>query len=313
MAIKVWRGLSLAWLLGLSAAYFWPGDALYAITIWPPFVWAGPAFLGALVGIRKSRTRAQLLLLAAWLFFWIGFGEERKWVGHTLYEPYSSEALRVVSLNCAGGTIEAAEEAFTHNPRILLLQESPGRKELEALVAKEFGEDSSLLAGPDASIAVQGKLEPIELPKGTSNFVAAIAKLPDLEPILVVSLRLQPPVFRLDYWNPDCWRAYAENRRQRRQELKDIGAFLGEHRSKVKWAIIGGDFNNPPDKGVYRPLSSWLKPATQDSGYTAVNEFPLARIDQIWSNVPSFFSIARKTQHSDHRVVVWQFFPEPMR
>lgn len=312
-AILIWRCLSFACLIFISAAYFWPSDALYAITIWPPFVWAGLAFVGALIGIRKNRTRSQLLLLTAWLFFWIGFGEERKWFQHSLFEPYSSEALRVVSLNCAGGTIEAAEEAFTHQPDILLLQESPSQKELGALVAREFGEEGSLVAGPDASILVRGKLEAIELPRGTNNFVAAIAELPDLEPLLVVSLRLQPPVFRLDYWNPDCWRAYAENRRQRRQELSDIIDFLGQHRTEVKWVIIGGDFNNTPDKGVYSPLSNWLDPVSEDSGYTAINEFPMARIDQIWSNVSSFFSVAHKTRMSDHRLVVWQFSAESMR
>lgn len=299
--ITIWRCLSLTWLLFLSAAYFWPTDALYAITIWPPFVWAGLAFVLSLAGFRRHRTRAQWLLLFAWFSFWTGFGEEKLWIPSRAFEFYDSESHKFVTLNCAGGSVEAAQEALDRNPAILLLQESPSRKELEKLADSGY----SLISGPDASIMVDGKgrLDAIELPRGTSNFVAGVARLYNQEPILVVSLRLQPPIFRLDYWSPDCWQAYTENRERRRAEFAEIMRFIKPHAEKVKWVVIGGDFNTPPDSGTFAPLSGWLTDASRDSGYTATNEFPMARIDQIWTNIYCFSSRAYQTKNSDHRLV----------
>lgn len=306
-AIQIWRCLSLASLLFLSAAYFWPTDVLYAITIWPPFVWTGLAFVLTLAGLRRHPSLAQMFLLAGWMAFWIGFGEERLWLPIRIFAPSASEAKSVVSLNCAGGLVEAAAEAFKGRPSVILLQESPSSKELDKLAKAELGPDASLMSGPDASIIVVGSLHPIPLPRGTNNFAAGIAKLNGIEPILVVSLRLQPPIFRLDYWSPECWRAYADNRANRVQELAVIIRFLKSQKLDYRWVIIGGDFNTPPDKVVFAELGEWLKPVTANSGYTATNEFPMARIDQIWSNLPGFYSIAEQTQNSDHRKVTWRF------
>jgi endonuclease/exonuclease/phosphatase (EEP) superfamily protein YafD len=71
--------------------------------------------------------------------------------------------------------------------------------------------------------------------------------------------------------------------------------------------IIGGDFNTPPDRGTFAPLAEFADQASVDSGYTAINEFPMARIDQVWSRgIRSVRSRAIRTVNSDHRKVeVW--------
>jgi hypothetical protein len=140
---------------------------------------------------------------------------------------------------------------------------------------------------------------------GNSNFTVALVETDSLGSFLAVSLRLQPPVFRMDYWKPDCWRAYAEDRRRRRQELAEVAEYVKDLApTKV---ILGGDFNSPPDRGTFAPLRGWIQSASDDSGYTAVNEFPMARIDQIWSRgFRPVLSRAEQTMHSDHRLVrVW--------
>lgn len=302
--ITVWRCLSLVWLLFLSAAYFWPTDNLYAITIWPPFVWAGLAFVLSMAGLRIHRSRAQLVLLAGWIAFWILFGEERKWIPARLISP-QPHAFEVISLNCAGGSIDAAREGLATRPKIALLQESPSSKELEKLVKDIYGDSGKVIAGPDASIVIDGSLTPINLNFRQNNFIAALAEPTGLPPVLIVSLRLQPPIFRLDYGNPDCWKSYAENRRLRREEFIEITEYLKD--LAPERVIIGGDFNTPPDTGVFKPFDGWVSPASSNSGYTAVNEVPMARIDQVWTKgFSAQTSRAERTTHSDHRVVrVW--------
>ncbi|MBC8063864.1 MAG: hypothetical protein H7Y17_03475, partial [Chlorobia bacterium] len=153
--LLVWRCLSLAWVLFLSVVYFWPSDILYAVTIWPPFVWAGLGVLLALVGIRRHRSKPQIYLIAAWIVFWLGFGDEKRWLIDRVGSVPEAH-LVVVSLNCAGGSIEAAAEAFKVNPDIILFQESPSEKELRKLAEKYFGKDYGIVAGVDASIIVKG-------------------------------------------------------------------------------------------------------------------------------------------------------------
>jgi endonuclease/exonuclease/phosphatase (EEP) superfamily protein YafD len=151
-----------------------------------------------------------------------------------------------------------------------------------------------------------GRLQPLQVPKRASNFVAAIVTLPNREPFSVVSLRLQPPVFSLEYWNPACWREYANNRSSRRQELAEVADWINRQAGSMS-VIVGGDYNSPPDKRLFSLLGSDMRDATFDSGYTAVNEFPLARIDQIW--VKGFTpkgSRAVLSHNSDHqKVFLW--------
>jgi len=302
--MRYWRLAILGFLACATAAYAWPSDALYAFTIWPPFVWAGIGALLSLPGILKHRTLPQILLISAWLVFWLVFGEERIWMPSRLFSPPTGAA-RVVSMNCSGGSVDAAREALTGTPEIALLQESPSRSELESIVRNLYGPSGAVVSGPDASIVVKGKFVNLNLNFGNTNFLVALVETEKLGSLLVVSLRLTPPVFRLDYWNPECWRAYAENRRIRREELREVVEYVKD--LSPDRLIIGGDFNTPPDRGTFAPLSQFADQASADSGYTAINEFPLARIDQVWSRgIPAARSRASRTVHSDHRKVeVW--------
>lgn len=298
--IQIWRCLSLAWLLFLSVAYYWPSDALYAITIWPPFVWAGLAFVLSFAGLRRHRSRSQIFLLVSWIVFWIGFGEEKHFALNRI-SVVKEVQWKVITLNCAGGSFEAAEEAFELTPDILFLQESPSRPELEKLAARYYKTGYQVLWGVDASIIVKaGSLRSIVEDMAHTT---AVYQTQDGESVILCSLRLSPPVFRLDYWNPDCWRAYAVNRELHRKELADINYSVWSQTDTFD-VIVAGDFNWTPDSEMRKILLD-LSPISNGSGYTAVNEFPLARIDQIWAS--SRFrakSKAIRTKNSDHRMVV---------
>jgi len=74
--------------------------------------------------------------------------------------------------------------------------------------------------------------------------------------------------------------------------------------------IVGGDFNAPAGDRLFRVLRPRLRDSSPERplglSNTIVNEFPFARIDQVWIG-PSFRAhavLARKTEHSDHRLVV---------
>ena len=305
--MKVWTlAQAIAW-CGLVLAYLLPTDALYALTIWPPFVWAVAGSLLALTVIR-SRKRFAVAMMAAWLGFFLAFGDEKNWVMNRV-SPVSDPDLVVITLNCAGGSSQAAEEAFALAPDILLLQESPSEPALRKLAQKHFGSDYQIAMGVDASIVVRtGQLTAIE--QGLTHTLA-IFQTESGDPILLGSLRLSPPVFRLDYWNPECWKDYAANRAIHRRELQEI-ATLAFEQTQTQSMIIGGDFNWTPERGLNGILAPMLRPASKGSGYTAINSFPLARIDQVWSSLDfAASSEAFTTKESDHRMVVAKLKLQP--
>jgi hypothetical protein len=291
-------------LVVLVAVYLGSPDALAAITIWPFWV---PASLPALILVLfrlKSRWRLRLTLLLLWLVAWAVFGDEPMAIARGLIGAPSGTT-RVVSLNCAG-TKEAVLEVIDLNPDIVLIQESVGRDALEKLRAK-LGADWTMVVGIDASILARGELKPVGEPPYPPNHTSAW-----LGDTLIVSHRLAPPVFRMDYWNPACWTAYAENKRRRRAEFAKLVEVVSRTAADAP-LIIGGDFNTPPDHTITEPLSKFASDAFAGAGRgwgaTGINWVPMVRIDQIWAsqNYSPVNAFARKTKHSDHRMAVADF------
>jgi vancomycin resistance protein VanJ len=74
--------------------------------------------------------------------------------------------------------------------------------------------------------------------------------------------------------------------------------------------IVGGDFNAPAGDRIYRALPPRLRSTFRDGGKgwgnTVLNDFPIARIDQIWASdhFRTATVVARKTVNSDHRMVI---------
>ena len=94
-----------------------------------------------------------------------------------------------------------------YRPDIVLLQESPGRVELQSLADALFGAKAAVVTGPDASMIVRGRVVLADLtPEQRSYFVQARVVLESGLEVEVFSLRLVPAVFRLDLWPPECWR-----------------------------------------------------------------------------------------------------------
>lgn len=298
--------------LTLTVCYLFKPDFLAALTIWPFWVPATLGFLPLTFRLKKDRLRLRRGVLAIWIIAWVAIGDEPAALGRMLFVRGQPHTLRVVSLNCAGGSIDAARESLAYQPDVVLLQETPSRKELETLAA-ELGLGWHLVVGPDASVLAHGRLRPVELPRGTGDFIAVWAEIPTaLEPVLIVSLRLQPPVFRLDYWSPDCWITLARNKSDRRKELAEIANWVAST-AGASPVVLGGDFNTPPDHTVTRSLDGVCTDSFRRAGVawggTAVNEFPMVRIDQVWtsSDFIPVKVVSMATKHSDHRMVVADF------
>lgn len=306
--VAAWLSVLLA--AALSAIYGLAPDSFYALTVWPAWVWLPAALVTTLMAFRRSKLHG-VIPLGVWIAFTAVFVDEAGPLFRSvLPSPQAPPgAISVVSLNCAAGSGAALVEAISRPDTLVLIQESPYPGLVRQLAGTVWGEKGwDVVTGPDASIFASGKLEALALPKGTSNFVAARwIRDGQAQPLYVVSLRLSPPVLRFDYWNPECWAAYARDKRMRTRELAEIVAYLRRLPEGAP-VIVGGDFNAPPDRSIQALLRAGyldtFEHAGRGWGATGTNDTPIVRIDQIWvrrgMRVVSAGSHA--SHSSDHRM-----------
>ncbi|MEI7987195.1 MAG: hypothetical protein WCI55_16350, partial [Armatimonadota bacterium] len=145
--------------------------------------------IGISLVLLSNSSRLQLFLV--WILFVYLFVDEGKSFPRMLL-PEQAHDLRVVSLNCAGGTYAAAEEVKAQNPDIVFFQESCDKGQLQKLAKLFFGDEGTYISGPDASIIARGKLIRLETSKFINDFVAAEWTDVNGRKLNVVSLRLLP-------------------------------------------------------------------------------------------------------------------------
>lgn len=301
---KIWLTIAFSYYGFMLIAFVFTPDAFAGITALPAIAWITLG-LGLIFLTRLSTWKKSGSLLAK-LFFVTGIltAEELYLPLRWLLHSRTGSSISYISLNCAGGDIRAAREAASRGAAVVFLQESPGKEELTAL-GKEFG--YLTYWGVDGSILsrVSPKVDEVI---SDQDFVAIRHGSQ-----VFVSLRLMPPQFRLDYWSPDLWQSQRENLVNRRAQLRNILDRINE------MEIRGGDFSSIIVAGDINAIPSQIRAKDFDLhdlgssygvnwGGTAVNEYPLARIDRVWIK-PDIFPeehrvVTEKTKYSDHRMVV---------
>ncbi len=307
---------SAALCAGVALCYWFQPDGLAALTLVPIWFWLVPALVLARLGYERSRRALVGAVLLSWLLVVVvGDGELQHLVRfrRPSSEAWSAarrqgKAMRVVTLNCRMGNAAAAAEVADYDPDIVLLQESPGREQVEQLARELFGSEGEFLRSADTSILARGRVAAIPNPQAIHFVHAEVALANGLE-AEVVCLRLNPPISRVDFWSPGFWRDHRDNRIRHRRELRAVMKSL-RSRDETSPVIVGGDFNAPAGDGAFEPLAPRLHDTFREGGQgwgkTGTNEFPLFRVDQIWAsrNLRAETVMARKTKHSDHRLVV---------
>lgn len=271
---------------------------------WPMAIWTPFVLIPLLSRQVKLAFRRQVVCLAGWIFLVFVMGEP-SW--RVVLPPMKREPgwNRVVSLNCAAGSIEAAEEAFGLGADIVLLQEVSSKSEFRA-AAERFGYRQIVWAVDDAIYLRQSdSFELLGNPVSGRDFASCEIRIGESK-WRVISLRLAPPVFRLDWWNPACWSEYSEDAKKRRARIVEIRREAGLLDNQTG-ELIGGDFNTT-HPGMM-DLNDVGRKAGRGWMGTGTNDFPLARVDQLWSSDSLIWhqAFVVKTKNSDHRMLIADF------
>jgi hypothetical protein len=195
-------------------------------------------------------------------------------------ERLDSGIVRVISLNCGGGSAEALNEVVEFQPDIVLAQESPSSEDVAKTAKRLYGNSGSYVYGVGSSVIFRGR--------GTIAMRDIRCSIVDVElkpgfTVRAASVRLPTPSARLDLWSRECWRHYREFREADVSILSEYKKVLLDSAGPK---FIGGDFNMPARDGATRSLKPELRDAYPSSGSglcnTIINDYPMHRIDQIW-------------------------------
>lgn len=320
-AERLAAGVAGLLMLGLSAVamcYVVRQPGLDPIVIWPFFFWSlSTVGLGLLLW-PLLRARLSGLVVGYALLLSLLIPEEPGFLARTLvrpgHEPSHAQRrrgrlVRVVTLNCGGGRVEAIRDALAQDPDILLLQESPGEEALDRIAPKDWEHAGWM----DPAILVRGRLVARRLDKHRAHYVYFGTAYPDAlggVALGVVSTRLLQPVLRIELWRPEVWQRAREVEELRRKDIASLLEF-GRHEAGDGPLIIGGDFNSPARHSLFVPfeqagLTDSFAAAGRGWPNTITADFPFARIDQIWisHHFRPVYGRVVYTPHSDHRMVV---------
>jgi len=300
----------------LFFCYLLRPDFCAAITFFPAWFWLVPGGLLMLLG-RKVNRWVRSIGILAWLTFVGLFVQEASSLLRSCVFPAKSyetakdgDSLRIISLNCGGGSLDAAREVMQYQPDIVLLQEAPAKQQVETLAQQLFGDKGMVVQTADMAILSRGYVEEVNLPPTSRTFMAAAqVQLPSGLEMWLISVHLLPPATGMNLFSRSCWKEHREDRQLRRQQVVRIAEQI-KSVSGIFPIILGGDFNVSAADGALRPLRSWLRDSFDEAGIgwgnTAPSHLPLWRIDQIWvsSHFRSNAVFSRKTERSDHWMVV---------
>jgi endonuclease/exonuclease/phosphatase family metal-dependent hydrolase len=194
------------------------------------------------------------------------------------------------------------------NPDVVLLQEIPSASGLAQMTTQIFGKEGQFLAGNDSAIMARGKIKTSYVDQN-HHFVIGTVSFDGGRELKCISLRLTPPVSRLDVWSTGFWLDHRDTRQTHRRQLQQVFAELGDTASSSA-LIVGGDFNMTPLDTAFDAFRPHLTDSFARSGLgwgaTGTNDWPLFRVDQVWTNssIIPIQVFAMKTIHSDHRMVV---------
>ncbi len=298
------------------SCYTFRPDFFAALTFFPAWAWG---LFGIVLAFFTAlyRKRVLIIAVAGWLLFVLVFAEEPRSLlrgcfisRNNMQRMTKEKTVTVISLNCAGGSIEAVREVLPYHPDIVLFQEIPSNTDMKAYAQELFGGDAVIAYGPDTAIVVRGKLEQVSLPGLRNMFMTeARVRLESGFEVEVMCVRLRPPVIDVNILSADCWKNHREDRKSRRKQIGQIVEQLSQIPGEVP-VILGGDFNVSANDGCLKTLRTCLRDTFGEGGvgwgHTAINTIPLFRVDQIWANsyLKPICVYSKKTSHSDHRMVI---------
>ena len=308
---------SVVLLVGMILVYLVGGDGVAAVRFYPSWGWVVLGIFLALVG-RGAGKWWSVLVIFGWAIFAGFFVVEaeslvRGWLaGDERYVAFqrNEAVIRVISLNCAGGQLVAAEEVLGYEPDVVLLQEAPGREAVEALAAGLFGELGEVVWNSDTVIVARGEIEEKAFDHVKEvSMTQAYIKLFSGKEVEVMCVHLLPPASGINLFSQRVWREHKADRQKRREQVEKIVEQVEKVEGEVP-IIVGGDFNVAGGDESLSGLGGLLRDGFDEGGFgwgnTAINEFPLWRVDQVWisKDLAAKAVYTVKTKYSDHRMVI---------
>lgn len=302
-------------------------DSVVPFTLIPFWIWMLAGALISLVFWLMFRIKNIMIVFFVWVISGVAFSYETRGMGREMAYALSSkkaatlsdrdsDVIRILSVNCDDGNIDAARVAIPYNPDIVFFQKAPLLSELTELATKIYGVDAAVLRSQTSAIIARGEfLNSVSSTEQQANHVRL--RLPSEQLIDLTNLELPRslPTFRL--WDTRAWQPLIEKRKENRKRIRNALVNYNPT-AELPPRIIGGDFGTQPGDDIFRPLEragltdSYFS-AGSDWGNTYLAKTPFFRHTQFWisGEIEPVRVRSIRTKHSRQKMVLLDFRIKP--
>lgn len=329
---------NIALIAALGGLYIFTGDRWAwseYFTIWPSFLWLCGLLPLVLMTWDRRRLRwfcVQGALLIAFVLSTTEWQSVVRWPDTAAIErweairasEHSGRALRVVTWNLSGqswASPAVCKKLAPLDPDLCFFQETRDDESAEDDGRPTMwrgwhwldGGDCGLLSRLPVRALPTKRIGPWSPPQ------MALVNLGEGRELLAINVRLMLPSLVLNPLTRRNRTRLSEDHQARKSQYPALAGLIEETQAEhaVDDALLAGDFNTSASRYSLRPLRQWLTDAWRIKGRgwgrTMTNEFPVARIDQVWIT-PGIEAIDGRVVEgspSDHRLVVMDLIVSP--
>ena len=221
----------ILYLIIISVINYFQPDYFAIIYFFPFWIWIIPTLIYSIIFLYKYKLQSIILISISLIYLgFFNWYELKNIYKEITNNKSNSFDLKVISLNCSLGNINAFKETLNYNPDIILLQETPKVDELKTNITTNYY--ITTYSGKSILSKSKNKIE-TEVDK---YFLITNTKIKN-KIITIINLRLPPPISAFNILSLNNWKAHYKDKLVRLKIINKLANLINSLKTiKTKYS-----------------------------------------------------------------------------